>query len=366
MAQFLGFGDGSDGDVTLSGAETPIDSSCSGTAGTNTLTVGASLSFAAGQIVLIHQTRGTGVGNWELAKVSAYSGTTLTLETNIVNTYTDSGASQAQVRVLRQYRSVIISSTFTPKSWDGDVGGIAGFLCSGKVTISSTVLGGYDGSNPSSGSGFRQATVEGGQGEGTAGDRNSVSTAANGNGAGGGSGGVNENRPGGGGGGYSAAGSNGGAGAGTGGSGGNSVGSADLTTAMFGGAGGASTGTVNASGGVGGNGAGLFFIFFRELVITGSISYKGSTGQVGGSTVGPGGGGAGGGVFLKGITADIGTNLIDVRGGSGGTGGGGPGGAGADGRIRIEVCKLTGSTTFGSVSTSEGGHPFCATGGFIY
>ena len=113
MAQFLGLGNGSDGVATLSGTDAPIDSTCTGTAGTRTLTVGSGLSFAAGQMVKVHQTRGSGAGTWELGQVDSYSGTTLTLKFNLVNSYSDSGANQAQVYVVKQYSQVTISGTLT-------------------------------------------------------------------------------------------------------------------------------------------------------------------------------------------------------------------------------------------------------------
>ena len=57
------FGDGSDGALTISSntTESPIDASCTGTTGTKTLNA-LNASFAANQIIYIHQSRGTGVG----------------------------------------------------------------------------------------------------------------------------------------------------------------------------------------------------------------------------------------------------------------------------------------------------------------
>ena len=64
--QFLGFGDGSDGDLVVSSNTTdnPIDASCSGSSGSTSLSA-TNTSFSAGQMVRIDQTRGTGAGNWE-------------------------------------------------------------------------------------------------------------------------------------------------------------------------------------------------------------------------------------------------------------------------------------------------------------
>ena len=96
------FGDGSDGALTISADTTqaPTDSSCSGTAAAYTLSA-TNASFAAGQKILIQQSRGTGVGKWERNEIASYTAGTITLTDALTNTYTDSGASQAQVLVLK-------------------------------------------------------------------------------------------------------------------------------------------------------------------------------------------------------------------------------------------------------------------------
>jgi len=90
------YGDGSDGDLTISSNTTwsPTQASCSGSSGTTSLS--ATESFSAGDILFIHQTRGTGAGNWELNKVSSYTAGTITTAYDLMNTYTDSGDSQAK------------------------------------------------------------------------------------------------------------------------------------------------------------------------------------------------------------------------------------------------------------------------------
>ena len=149
--QFIGFGDGSDGDlhITTNTEEVAIASICSGTAGTAVLTVDASLGFAANQIVTIWQTRGDGgagaiPGTWERAQVLSYVGTTLTLRTNLVNTYTTGGSiNRAQVKVCKQYSSVTIDvgCSYSPQYWDGNKYGIMDFLCSGIFINNGTLLG---------------------------------------------------------------------------------------------------------------------------------------------------------------------------------------------------------------------------------
>lgn len=362
MAQFLGFGNGQDGVATLSGTDAPIDSSCSGTSGTRSLSA-TNASFTAGQIILIHQTRGTNAGTWELNQIFSYTSGTITTTTNLTNTYTDSGASQAQVLVLKQYSGVTVSSTLTAKAWDGNVGGILAFLCSGKTTISGAINSTGRGYRGASGGSLQQQT--GRQGEGTSGERNTRSTAANGSGGGGGQGGPGNNtRPAGagGGGGHSGAGTTGGTfNGGTGGTGGSASGVTTLTTLTFGGGGGES-GTrdnTDTNSAIPGAGGGIILIFSRSIVVTGTVAANGDTAVHGGAPYGNGGG-AGGAVFIKAVSADIGSAKVTASGGSGS----GSGGAGSAGRVRIEACSVSG-TTSPTASEQEGGFDFCGSANFI-
>jgi hypothetical protein len=331
-----GFGNGSGGAYSSAGNATdaPIDASCSGTATQATLSA-SNVSFASGQLILIHQTRGTGVGNWELNRIESYNTGTITLSHALINTYTDSGASQAQVIVMPQYSSFTQNSghTLTAKAWTGDVGGIVAFFCSGTTTVtgSLTALGkGRAGGagNSSGGTGV--------QGEGTSGT-GSANTAQN---SGGGGGGLNGN---GGGGGYIT----GGVGiTGDGGTGnaGSAPGAGSLVTQCYLGSGGGGGGhsTQGTNGGIGG---GLFFIFTKDLVVTGTLNDNG--GNSANSTYRAGGAGSGGGVLIKCQTATLGTNLITSSGGTGGTSeGGNRGGAGSVGRIHMDYkTSYTGTTT---------------------
>lgn len=363
--QFLGFGSGADGALSISvdTTEAPIDSSCSGTSGTATLTVGSSLSFAANQIVLVHQSRGTSAGNWELAQVASYVGTTLTLRSNLVNSYVSSGADAAQVRVVPQYTSVTIASgkNYTAKAWNGTVGGIIAWMCAGLSTVPGTVN--------ARGKGFRGGTgtfggsVAGNQGEGTAG-AGSRSTSANGNGGGGGSFAGDVALAGGGGG-------NGGTGgSGTGGTGGSTSGSSDLSTMTFGGGGGEgglSTAISGTDAVDGANGGGCVWIFSRTLTVTGSIDARGDDGNttLNNGYIGANGGGGGGSIHTKIGVGTLGTALATSVGGVAGTNGsGGSGGAGGTGRNRIEACTYTG-TFSPSESASVGGKTWCLVPGQI-
>jgi len=342
-----GFGDGSDGDLTISSntTEAPIDSSCSGSSGNSTLSA-TNASFAANQIILIHQTRGTGAGNWELNKIASYSSGTITLKHPLQNTYTDSGASQAQVRVLKQYNNVTVNSgvTWTAKAWDGNVGGILGFLAKGTVTITGNIS--------TSTKGFLKGTqvnAAGRSGEGTSGAGQDASTSANGNGAGGGGTSTTNSSTkygGGGGGGNGATGTNGQtntheSASATGGSGGSSAGNAGLTSMVLGGGGGSSKDRS------GGDGAGIVLIIATNISIGGTIV---NTGEVGatrdsGDLEGAGGGGAGGSVLIKAETATLGTTKITALGGAGGTAPKANGGAGAVGRIHLDYKNSYSGTT---------------------
>ncbi len=115
------FGDGSDGALTISvdTTDTPIDSACTGTTATTALSA-TNASFAAGQIVLIHQSQGTGAGTWQRNKIASYTAGTITLESALNATY----GTGAQVLVLKQYTNVTVTSgkTWTAKDWNGTVG----------------------------------------------------------------------------------------------------------------------------------------------------------------------------------------------------------------------------------------------------
>jgi hypothetical protein len=77
--------------------------------------------------------------------------------------------------------------------------------------------------------------------------------------------------------------------------------------------------------------------------------------------MGAGGGGAGGSILLRAVEANIGTNLLTALGGAGGATPGPQedGGNGGNGRIRVEACKITGSTTQGEATMVSGGHNWC-------
>jgi hypothetical protein len=348
------FGDASEGALTISSntTEAPIDSACTGTSGTANLTA-TNVSFAANQVVLIHQSQGTGAGTWQRNIISSYSAGTIVLQSNLNANYTTG----AQVRVLKQYSDVTINSgkTWTVKAWNGTVGGILSFLCTGTLTVTGSINANGGDSTAYSTDGVRSGRGTGGgfrggnaycssgakgtanQGEGTGGAGTYLNT-ANGNGGGGG-GDAAANHAGGGGGG-----GNGGAGVAGGrespGDGGGIAGNSSLTTMVFGGGGGGANDSYSSSVSGGASGGGIVFIYASNIAaITGSITANG--GNAADANV-DGGGGAGGSVLIKTITAVLGTNKITASGGTAYS----TGGAGGTGRIHCDYyTSVTGTTS---------------------
>jgi hypothetical protein len=363
------FGDGSDGALTISSntTESPIDANCTGTSGTNTLTVSnVTGTFVTGQKILIHQTRGTNAGQNQVVEIIGVSGSTLTLADNLnfspAHSASAGDANKAQVRVLKQYTNVTVNSgiTYTAKAWDGLKGGILAFLANGTVTVTGTITAtgkGYRGGSEVSGS-----AVGGKQGEGTINGDFATSTAANGNGGGGGAGGsAFDGGGGGGGGGHAITGTTGGAGQSGGGTGGNSSGTADLTTLTFGGGGGSGSTGKNGSniGYAGGIGGGIVYIAGATITVAGAIAATGNNGTNATTDNGGGGGaGAGGAILLKAQTATLGSSLITASGGTGGTagsnhGGNRQGGNGSIGRIHLDYYDSFTGTTSPTLNNSQ-------------
>lgn len=333
------YGDGSDGALTISGNTTdaPIDSACTGTSGTTSLSA-TNASFAAGQLLLIHQSQGTGAGNWELNKIQSYSSGTITTAYPLINTY----VSAAQVLVLKQYSAITINGlvTLTTKAWDGTVGGISGFLCNGTTIFSGTAKATVKG--------FREGPRETDppsyaiQGEGTVGAGAQNTQTANGNGGGCG---ISGGDYAGAGGGNGAAGSNSGVA-----TGGSAAGNASLTSMVFGGGGGGATVSGGlASLGVSGPGGGNILIISKSFTVTGSAVSGGGDGSVQGSQASGGSGGAGGSILVKGQTIVLGSNLVTAPAGIHSAHGSAGGQDGVDGAVGRIYCfysdSLSGTTT---------------------
>lgn len=363
------FGSGVDGALSSATIPTITRDYCSGNADSTTLTTSAS-TFATGDLILIHQTRGTGVGQWEINRVATGGSSTPTLQVALKYTYTTSGGSVAQAIKIPQYLNTTIQSgTWTLPSWDSVAGhgGIFPIAIRKVLTGTGNVVasGNNGGTSDATGSvaggvgiGFKGGdtlTAVAGtspQGEGTAG-AGTTSTNANGNGGGGA---TNSGGSGAGGGGGSnvVQGTNGNGGGGAvGGTKGNSVGSADLTNINLGGGGGSghtqnSTATERGSGGAGG---GIIMIFTDDIELSGTFNLNGGNG---GAAYADGGGGAGGSCLIVCRTATLGSNLITATGGVGGGdpsgAGGGTGGVGAIAVHHSGTVTGTTNPTFTDVS----------------
>lgn len=338
------FGDGSAGSLTVSLSTTwsPIDAACTGTSTQQTLAA-TNVSFAAGQVILVHQTQGANAGQWERNKISGYATGTITLDTPLLGTY----AGGAQVLVLPQYTSVTVNSgvVYSAKTWNGTTGGILAFLANGTVTINGTISAvnaGFRG-----GIGVSSFDERGWFGEGTAGASfqqavQAPNNLANGNGGGAPSfNNSNIARTGG-------AGSNGTqGGAGTQWSaGGDIVGNSALTNMNLGGAGGGGVRApgVGSGAGTGATGGGIIFLTSATLNVsgTGTLTTNGSIGGADGNNhQADGGSSAGGSILLKSQTATF-TGTTTAVGGAATPSGANQGG---DGRIHLDYfTSFTGTT----------------------
>ena len=355
------FGDGSDGALVIStnATETVIDSACTGTLGSTSLTA-TNASFNAGQKVLIHQTQGTGAGTYQENTIASYTAGTITLQDALNANYTTG----AQVRVMKQYTDFTVNAgvTYTCKSWNGTVGGLFGFYANGTITINGTISANGNAGGTSTGSpwiaaggvgcGFAGGAGKGSdenphtatQGESSAGD-GAASTTANGSGGGGGYT-AQAYSAGGGGAGHAAAGT---AGTHDGesdtnveGAAGASQGVAALTTLFMGAGGGGGAHVQVGSNAGGGAGGGIIFMAGVTFVNAGAITSNGGAGGSVGANSANGGGGAGGSILIKAQTATLGTGLITAAAGSATA----LGGAGAVGRIHLSyLTSYTGTTT---------------------
>lgn len=340
------FGDGSDGPRTYvsSTTDVPIDSAASGLFGTTALTATNPL-FAAGQRILIHQTRGNGAGAWEINEIATYSAGLITTVNPLANNYFNdpnpAAPDKAQVLTIPQYTALTINAgvTVSAKAWNGLVGGIVAFAVNGTALLNGEIN--------ATGAGYRSDPPTGLNSNGRAGEGSAgpvvVQVSANGNGGGGALG--SSEAAGGGGGGNGTVGQPGNlanVNSSTPGAGGGTAGSADLAQVTFGGAGGtAGTNGQDQDSKHGGHGGGLVFIFANSLQVgaSGVVNSNGNNGD-GAHTSNQGGhgGGTGGGILVRTATSNIDLTHVHANGGIGGAKQdvGGRGGDGGLGRIRME------------------------------
>ena len=358
------FGDGSDGDLVVSGTYYTDDvrAALSGnaSAGQKVLNLTSVSGFSVGDEVLVIQMQGTGAGIYELGIIVSVETDSLLLQQDLQNNYFIGGTSKAQILRVSNYQNVTVQGggVLTAHAWDGDTGGIVAIACSGKVAIQD------GGMIDVGGKGFRGGTGSSGepdcrgvQGEGQIGPGGAISL--NPNGAGGGGGGFSDDNhtAGGGGGAY---GSNGGRGGGfsdANGLGGLAWGQADMAICGFGGGGGSGSQSHGGQGTAGGAGGGLAILAAKEIEIDGTAAID-ARGDGGIDNTIPGyssagGGGGGGGIRITSRRIDLDTLSCVATGGSGGIGDEHSGGDGGNGRIRIEYSDVLTGTTSPAASTEQ-------------
>lgn len=356
------FGSGTNGIKTISSNVNSSNYSnytnvTAGTSGTTSLTIGTSGNagfFSNGQPCFIHQTQGTGAGNWELNVIANSNGFdsgggAITMKYNLSNSYTTG----AQIWNLAQFTTFTVngSQTLSAPTWDGTTGGIIPVFANQSITVTGSINAASSGFR--GGSGGTGVDRQGRQGESSSGG-GGAGQSANGMGGGGGTPDTSLGDGGGGGGGagHAATGTAGQAnnngGNGQGGNAGGTGGVAGLTTMFFGA--GAGEGGLDDSGNpcVGGAGGGIVFLIAPTITVTGSIVVGGGNGASNGIS-GGGGGAAGGSILFKGQVLTLGSSLATSAAGSGGTGVGGhagDGGAGSVGRIHADyLTSISGSTS---------------------
>ena len=392
----VGIGTGVDGPLTVAVGDSGIINSytqvTTGLApGDTVIPVAGSAGFAAGNLVLVHQSTGIvptppsggpspidlsadPVGRWEFARLQAVSPTALTLTPQTRLIYSYAGMVTQVIRVP-EYTNVLIAAgaSVTAPAWNGSTGGIVIFLATGVVQlegdIDATGLGFRGGVyvpeptatvNRAGCVGLDEAPPAGGQkGEGIANVRYGPTHTGRGRVSNGGAGGVCS-RAGGGGGGSAGAGGQGGntdssidpapggggIGRAVGGQGGTALSlnlSGQVNHLLLGGGGGAGHGST-AGARTGGPGGGIIFMRAQTLAGTGSILANGRAGDPTTGLSGANGGGAGGTVYLR--FASIADCDVLALGGRGGTTSAGsrfvgPGGGGGGGYVLLQYLSGT-------------------------
>ena len=376
MAQFIDWGNGHDGSPNSISGTINTYATMTGTSGSTTVTT--NLSVDIGDLILLIQSQGSGVGNWEVVHVVSTGSGSFTADRALVNSY----GTGAQAVLIPQYTSGTISKTLTTYSWDGSVGGIGALACNGPLLFNGIWFNtGGDGSSFSSpggrsgkgtGGGFRGGDGYTGnnddgpasQGEGTSG-YGTYSRSANGNGGGAGGDGTNAGSGAGGG-----NGTDGNDGNGTGkGTKGASAGNAELTNMVFGGGGGGGSKRYSYYAAGGGSGGGIILLFVKELEVSSSATITVSGGK-GGTTPNhgvAGGGGAGGSILIKCHSANLGSGKVWAAHGEGGLAGanGLAGGNGALGRIHCDYYSSVTGETYPDLDSKQDSTLTVPSGGFF-
>jgi hypothetical protein len=362
-------GDGSDGDLTVSAANTIINNYTylmgNESSGNLTIIVNDSSEFVAGDEILIIQMQNSSggiAGQYEFVDISSISDNNITLISALngsyfSGTFNTSSSTVTQVVRVPEYTTVDVDTgaSIIAPAWDGWSGGIIVFKATDTITVEGAINVseiGYRGGTQVPAESDYQYGHAGERTIGVSSARESSSSAISLGGAGAGKGGDGS----GGGGGYGAAGTDGAKYLGSSdyGRGAGAFGIANLSLIYFGGAGG-SAGSHSSSriGVAGGNGGGILIIYGASIQNTGQIiakGQKGSDGVTGGDSNrgAGGGGGAGGSIYL--VSEDINTSdgIVNASGELGGIkhvgSNGKDGGNGSVGRIRLDFTTLTGTS----------------------
>jgi cysteine-rich repeat protein len=333
-------------------------------AGSTALVLAAPLAgLAVDDDLLIVDAQGTpadqgAVGRFEVHRVTAIAANAVVLADELGRSF--AGSQYVTVQRLPRYHDVTVQAgaTATAAAWGGPDagGGIFALEATGTVTVNGAVnmsgRGYRGGARPTAGSqnGFQGEGIDNGLGGSNLGP-------LNGGAGGGGRGECQTYGHAGGGGAHSSDGESGVLLAGDGsesclGLGGLSIGTAGLIFGAGGGAGGNDNSlTDNPLGGLGGNGGGAIYLWVNGLAGSGALRADGLAGMGDPNTsctstnsttgcwdfAGPGGGGAGGTVWLD-TLADPGSLVLSAAGGAGGDGVRSVGGAGSNG-----VAQVTGT-----------------------
>ena len=283
------FGDGVSGSATVS-SDPNTRLAVTGTI-TETHVHGTTGSFSAGDLVMIHQSRGTGVGQWEINKIVSDNGDgTYTLTNALTYTY----VTYAQMIKIPRYTTATISA-HSPTAWNGSIGGIEIICANTSATVSGALSAnalGYRGGVAGLDSGDFGTTG----GESGAGYPGTVATGAGlGVGSNGSAGGYGTD-----GGDWDAN------------QGGHAHGSADLIEIDFGGGGTGSCANPEANAGAGGASGGVLILISKSITLSAGLTSNGGDGVYGVDRGGAGG--SGGAILLICNIASIGTYITATGG----------------------------------------------------
>lgn len=292
--------------------------------------------------ILIYQTQdvsGT-YGNFQLNIIDSINGAYITLKFPLIFTFKSgrfntTSAYNSQVIKVPNYRNLTVNSgiSISASSWSGYSGGVVALRVSDTLTINGTInansVGFRGGASNTTGEGYN-GLAGGGGGGATCTHCDLSWTGGYGNGGGGGP----------------------------------NITPADFSKIIFGCGGGGGGGHPNSSdnpGGAGGRGAGVVFIFAKNIVNNGNIYCNASNGTAGVSRSlwsvtwysGGGGGGGGGSIYICCKTLTNSSNIGTNRGL--GAAGGRSGSAGAYGKIFVYYEMKIGNDPINSYNYNNNG-----------